>query len=243
MEDGALFAAGFASWAISTFAAGGGSMLMLALASAILAGHSIAPVVTCASLVGGAGRIAFFWRHVDWQVVRWYVPGAAAGALAGGWVFAQLPASLLQAAIALFLISTLWQYRLGERPRSFRMPLAGFVPVSFASGLTSAVVGASGVLANPFYLNYGLVKERMLATRAANSIVLQCAKLAAYAAVGALTLELALHGLAAGAGAVLAVWVTRPWLKRLPSRRFRQLAVFVMFVSGVVLAVPLLLNR
>jgi uncharacterized membrane protein YfcA len=242
MENAALFAAGFAAWAISTFAAGGASMLVLALAGSILAGHSIAPVVTLASLLGGAGRIAFFWRHVDWRVVRWYVPGAAAGAAAGGWVFAHLSSELLQAAIALFLVSTLWQYRFGERARSFRMPLPAFLPVSFASGLTSAVVGASGVLANPFYLNYGLAKERMLATRAVNSILLQCAKLAAYASVGALSFDIVVHGMTAGAGAVLGVWVTRPWLKRLPSRRFRQLAVLVMFASGVALAISLLLN-
>lgn len=242
MENGALFAAGFAAWAITTFAAGGGSMLMLAAASAILAGHSIAPVVTFTSLLGGAARIAFFWRHVDWRVVRWYVPGAAAGALSGGWIFAHLPTGLVQWAIALFLMSTLWQYRFGERARSFRMSLPAFVPVSFASGLTSAVVGASGVLANPFYLNYGLVKERMLATRAVNSIFLQCAKLTAYAAVGALSFDLGMHGMAAGAGAVLGIWATRPWLKRLPSRRFRQLAVLVMFASGVALAGRLLLS-
>jgi uncharacterized membrane protein YfcA len=242
MADAGLFVAGLLAWALSTFAAGGASMLMLAAASTLVAAHGVAPVVTCASLVGGGARLAFFWRHVDWRVVRWYVPGAAAGAAAGGWVFARLPGELVQAAIALFLMSTLWQYRLGERARSFRMPLGAFLPVSFASGLTSAVVGASGVLANPFYLNYGLVKERMLATRAANSIVLQCAKLAAYAMVGVLTLDLARHGLAAGAGAVLGVWATRPWLSRLPSRRFRQLAVLVMFASGAVLAVSLLLS-
>ena len=72
--------------------------------------------------------------------------------------------------LALFLISTAWQYRMGVRPRSFSMRLPWFVPVSFASGLTSAVVGASGLLVNPFYLNYGLMKEAMLATRAANSL-------------------------------------------------------------------------
>jgi uncharacterized membrane protein YfcA len=34
---------------------------------------------------------------------------------------------------------------------------------------------------------------------------------------------------------VLGVWLTRPWLRRFPSRRFRQLVVLVMFVTGVLL--------
>jgi uncharacterized membrane protein YfcA len=235
-----LFAAGFVAWALSTFAAGGGSMLLVAAASGLLRAHAVAPVVTLASLAAGAGRIAFFWRHIDWRVARWYLPGATGGALLGGWVFTRLSSELVQVLIALFLISTVWQFRLGERARSFEMRLPWFVPVSFVSGLTSALVGASGVLANPFYLNYGMVKERMLATRALNSIGIQLAKLAAYGAFGALTLDLALHGVSAGAGAVLAIWVTRPWLRRLRSRRFRQLAVLVMLASGVLLLASVL---
>ena len=233
--DGALFLAGFAAWTISTFAAGGGSLLLVAAASVLLRGHAVAPVVTCASLLAGAGRIALFRRHVDWRVAAWYLPGASAGALVGGWIFAHLSGELVKLCVALFLISTVWQFRFGERARSFRMRLTWFVPVSFASGMTSAIVGASGVLANPFYLNYGMVKERMIATRAVNSLVIQLAKIATYASFGAMSAELALQGAAAGAGAVLAIWVTRPWLRRLSSRRFRQLAVAVMVASGLLL--------
>jgi hypothetical protein len=55
-----------------------------------------------------------------------------------------------------------------------------FVPVSFFSGLVPAVVGASGLLANPFYLGYGLEKQSLLATRAVNSVAIQLTKIASY---------------------------------------------------------------
>ena len=74
------------------------------------------------------------------------------------------------------------------------MRLPWFVPVSFVSGLTSAIVGAGGLLANPFYLDYGLTKERMLATRAVNSLVIQLVKIAAYLAFGVLNWDLVRHG-------------------------------------------------
>ena len=231
----ALFVAGFVAWAVSTVAAGGGSMLLVAATSALLGGHAVAPVVTVASLMAGPARMAFFWKHIDWRLVAWYLPGAVAGAGLGGWIFTRLSAELVQIAIGLFLVSTAWQFRWGERARSFPMRLPAFVPVSFASGMTSAVVGASGVLTNPFYLNYGMLKERMIATRAVNSLVIQLTKIAAYATFGAISAELALQGAAAGAGAVAAIWVTRPWLRRLSSRRFRQLAVAVMVASGALI--------
>jgi uncharacterized protein len=231
--DAGLFAAGFLSWTVSTLSAGGGSMLMVAAAGTMLGGHAVAPVVTLTSLIAAPARIALFWSHIDWRVAAWYLPGAAAGAALGGWIFTLLSAHIVQACVALFLVSTVWQYRLGDRARSFRMRLRWFPAVSFASGLTSAVVGASGLLANPFYLNYGMVKERMVATRAVNSLAIQIAKIAAYAAFGALDWDLFRHGLAAGAGAALAIWVSRPWLRHLDSRRFRQFAVLVMLVSGL----------
>jgi uncharacterized membrane protein YfcA len=177
--------------------------------------------------------MALFWKHIDWRLARWYLPGAAAGALLGGWIFTLLSGQFVRTCVALFLISTAWQYRMGTRARSFSMRLPWFVPVSFVSGLTSAVVGASGLLANPFYLNYGMVKERMVATRAVNSLAIQITKIGAYAAFGALSWELVRLGLFAGAGAALAIWVSRPWLHRLPIRRFRQVAVLVMLGSGI----------
>jgi uncharacterized membrane protein YfcA len=235
LVDIALFAAGFVSWAISTLAAGGGSVLIVAAVAVILRGQAIAPVVTVTSVLASPARMILLWRFIDWRVVCWYLPGATTGALLGSWTFAHIGTQWLQIVLALFLISTAWQYRMGVRPRSFAMRLPWFMPVSFASGLTSAVVGASGLLVNPFYLNYGLMKEAMLATRAVNSLAIQLVKIGGYVLFGVLHWRLARHGLVAGAGAITAVWLANPWLQRLSSFRFRQLAVLVMLFGGLLI--------
>jgi len=235
LVDIALFAAGFVSWAISTLAAGGGSVLIVAAVALILRGQAIAPVVTVTSVLASPARMILLWRFIDWRVVCWYLPGATTGALVGSWTFAHIGTQWLQIVLALFLISTAWQYRMGVRPRSFMMRLPWFLPVSFASGLTSAVVGASGLLVNPFYLNYGLIKEAMLATRAVNSLAIQLVKIGAYVTFGVLHWRLARHGLVAGAGAITAIWLANPWLQRLSSFRFRQLAVLVMLFGGLLI--------
>lgn len=228
----ALFLAGFTSWTISTMSAGGGSVLIIAILTTLLPGHRIAPIVTIASSLASPARMIVFLRDIDWRLVSWYLPGATAGSVVGGWLFAGASAEFVQLAIGVFLVSTIWQYRMGQRRRSFEMRRPWFIPVSFVSGLTSAVVGASGLLANPFYLNYGLEKERMLATRAVNSTAIQCVKLATYLTFGILTWDTICHGLTVGAGAMLAILMTRPWLRVLEPRRFRQFTVLVMVIAG-----------
>jgi uncharacterized protein len=115
------------------------------------------------------------------------------------------------------------------------MRLPWFLPVAFISGLTSAVVGASGLLANPFYLNYGLTKERMLATRAVNSMAIQIIKISAYMNFGVMGWDVVGHGIAIGLGAVLAIWLTRPWLSQIDPFRFRRLAVSMMVMAGLLI--------
>lgn len=230
-----FFLAGALAWSVSSFAAGGGSMMLAAAASIIAPARAVAPVISVTSLVAAIVRIALFRRLIVWRLVAWYLPGGVAGALVGSWIFAALRADWLQLVVGIFLLSAAVQFQLAQRRHWRPMPPAGFIPVSFFSGLVSAVVGASGLLANPFYMGYGLEKQPLLATRAVNSLVIQLTKLASYTAFGALTGERLFDGLAASAGAAIAIMVTNSWLDRLSSQLFRKLAIGLIVVTGLLM--------
>jgi uncharacterized protein len=229
-----LLLAGFASWTISTLSGGGGSIFLIAVLGSVAHVETAAPIASLASLMA-APAIVFSWRLIDWRLISWYLPGAVIGAVLGAWSLTRLDERWVTPLVALFLISNAWQYRLGARASSFRMRLPWFIPVSVVVAFISGLIGASALVANPFYLNYGLVKERMLATRAVNSLAIQLAKLGTYASFGALGGEAARGGLAAGLGAVLAILTVTPWLHRLSEVRFRRLAIIVMVGGGVIL--------
>ena len=179
-----LFLAGCMSWTISTFSGGSGSLILLAVATHLIRVTQVAPVITVASLMASPARISISWRLVEWPVVRWDLPGAVAGAMLGGWLLSWARTDWLSLIIGVFLISNAMRYRLGERVRSFPMPLQCFIPVSVVVGLVSGLVGASSLISLPFYLNYGLTKERLLATASIHSLFIQITKIATYASVG-----------------------------------------------------------
>ena len=227
-----LFVAGCISWTISTFTGGAGSIILLAAVTHLIRVKMIAPVITIASLIASPTRILVSWRLIEWPVVRWYLPGAIFGAIIGSWIFVQAGAAWLSAIAGLFLISTPMQFRLGGRARSFPMRLPWFIPVSIAVGLISGVIGASSLVSLPFYLNYGLTKERMIATGAFHSLFIQLTKIVTYGSLGVLSAGSIIEGVSAGLGAMVAISVTRRWLDLFKEIWFRRLAILLMFFSG-----------
>ncbi len=230
-----LAAAGFVAWTVSTVAGGGGALILVPVVGFLIGAAAVAPVVTLATMLAEPARIYLFRRSIDWQIVRWYLPGAAVGAFAGAWLFAEIAAEWLQIVLGLFLLSTIWQYRLGERRKSFPVKLWYFLPVGLGVSFVSGLIGTMGPVLNPLYLNYGAVKERMIATKSLNSFVMHIVKVSTYAAFGALTGRLFLYGVAAGAGAMSANWLGKRLLAGMSDRRFRQLVIAVMAVSGAIM--------
>jgi uncharacterized membrane protein YfcA len=71
-------------------------------------------------------------------VVKWALPGAIGGAFFGAALFSTAPAEWLQIIVGVFLLSTLIQYRFGERKRTFKVRRWWFLPPRQLSGSSPA---------------------------------------------------------------------------------------------------------
>jgi uncharacterized membrane protein YfcA len=228
-----IAAAGFIAFLISTVAGGGGALILVPIVTFFLGAQAAAPVISLGNTINRPVRLALFWEHIDWSVAKYYIPGGIAGALAGSYLFANISVASLQIVVGLFLISTVFQYNFGESERSFEVKTVYFLPLGLAVSLFSALIGATGPVLNPFYLNYGLEKESMIATKTVNSFLVGVTKIGSYTFFGALHGRLWWYGLLIGVMAGVASYAGKKILGEISSRTFRILVIALMVISGL----------
>lgn len=230
-----LALAGIIAFTISTIAGGGGALLLLPIVGFLLGAQVAAPLVSIGAMVGRPVRLALFWKDIDWNVVKYYLPTALLGALLGSWIFSQLQAEWLQIILGLFLISTFFQFRFGKKQQSFKMKLVYFIPLGFAVSFISGLTGATGPVLTPFYINYGLLKEKMIGTKTANSFFADIVKIGGYGVFGALSGNLWLYGLALGLGVTIGNVFGKRLLKNMKNETFLKWVILLMVISGGVM--------
>lgn len=212
--------------------AGGGGLLLIPAVTFLTGSAAVAPVITITELMGNPARILAFRRDIDWRIVRWYLPGAIAGAAAGAWLFANSRAEWLQVFIGLYLIGAVWEFRGGARERSYRAHIWWFLPAGLVVSLLSSLMGTVGPVLNSLYLNYGARKETLVATKSVTSFVTDVIKITVFAGLGTIGGRALAFGLATGLGAAFATLAAKRLLERMSGRQFRTAVVALMALSG-----------
>lgn len=237
-----LFVAGAGAFLFSTVAGGGGALVLVPLLNGVLGPTHAAPVLNLGSFLGRPSRLILFWKEINWRIVLHYAPAAIIGAYLGAWLFGALRVAWLQIFVGIFLISTVWQYRFGKRARSFAVKRWYFTPLGLVVSVLGTLIGALGPVLNPFYLNLGVSKEEMIATKTANSFVMGLSQLGSYTFFGLLTGQYWIYGLVLGLGATIGNILGKRYLKKMSDVSFRRWVIGLMVVSGLILIVTQMRN-
>jgi len=227
--------ASFVAWFLSMLAGGGSPFILIPLITLFFGAQAIAPMVTTGLLVGNAQRTLFFWSSVDWEVTGWYIPGAIAGAILGAYAFTQIHADWVQVIVALVLlwmVADLWFSRTEPDPEASTIKPWYFGIYGFFYAFGSGLIGSVGPVMNPLYLNYGLDKEKMIATKAANVLVVHIVKMITYGLLGAFTPTYLAYGILIGVAAIPANWLGKQVLEHISSAQFRQIVLTFVAMSG-----------
>ncbi|MFM7600834.1 MAG: sulfite exporter TauE/SafE family protein [Pseudanabaena sp.] len=114
----------------------------------------------------------------------------------------------------------------------FQLQAWHIMPAGFLKAYVSGLVGTTGPVLNPFYLGYGLVKEKMIATKATHMTIIHIVKIITYGALAAISKEQIVSGLAIGLAAVPANLIGKYLLSRLSPQLFRQIVLGFMAIGG-----------
>ena len=232
-----LFFAGMLAFIISTISGGGGAMLLIPTTSWMIGTAFAPPVINLATLISNTSRLYLFWNDIDWSLTKYYVPSAIVGAWLAALVFSRLDANWIQLLVGVFLVSTIFQYKFGKVSKTFDMPKAGFIPLGFVIAFMSTLVGGLGPILNPFYMNAGLEKENLIATKTANSFFVGIIQISSYAFFGIFTTKLWVYGLVLGLGAVIGNIIGKRFLTGMSISQFRVMLLILMVISGFIMII------
>ena len=230
-----LFLLGIGAFILSTISGGGGSLVLVPVLNWVIGVSNTAPVLNLGALLGRPSRLIIFWKHIHWRVCLFYIPSAVAGSILASWLFSSFKVEWLQILVGIFLISTVWQYRFGKKAKSFSVRLWHFVPLGLLTSILGTIIGALGPVLNPFYLNLGLDKEDLVATKTANSFFMGISQISSYTFFGLLQGEYWIYGISLGIGATIGNIIGKKYLARMKSSTFRKFTVGLMVISGVLL--------
>ena len=224
------------AWFVSTLVGGGSPFILIPAIAFFLGPIAVAPVITLGMLLGNAQRVWFYWPHLNLFSFWWYLPGALFGACLGALALTKVQIEWLPLLLAVFLLTYALGYVIKGANQSFSVRPWYFLPAGFIYAFLSALLGSTGPLLNPFYLNYGLGKEELMATKSAHMVVLHLIKIIAYAAFGTLTWSYVGYGMVMAIAAIPGNWIGQIVLEKISEERFRHLAVgFIAFSALVML--------
>jgi uncharacterized membrane protein YfcA len=190
------------------------------------------PIMAIAAVMANLSRILAWWREVDWRACAAYsVTGIPAAAL-GARTLLALPSRAVDIAIGLFLIAMVparhWLARHDLKFSLWHLAIGGAV-----IGYLTGIVVSTGPLSVPLFLFYGLTKGAFLATEAASSLGVYLSKSVTFQQFGALTPDIALRGLVAGASLMSGAFIAKRFVLRLEPDVFRLVMDGIMIAAGI----------
>ncbi|MBL7872589.1 MAG: sulfite exporter TauE/SafE family protein [Cyclobacteriaceae bacterium] len=232
-----FFATVIAFW-LSAISGGGASLILIPILNWLLPVTHVPFALTIGTFSSSASRVVIFRKHVNWKIFSWFVPFSIPAVLLGAWLIKYINPLYLQIVVSLFLISNLPElFRSRKQTTSEEKPYPKFILsiVGFIAGFVSGITGAIGLLFNRFYLRYGLSKEQIVATRAANEIFLHGIKLVIYIALGLSSTNALLFGLAIAIGSIISSVSVKHILPLISELLFRKIGYGAMVISGFIL--------
>jgi uncharacterized protein len=227
-----VLAVGLVAGTISGIVGTGSSIMLMPVLVYQYGPKQVVRIMAVAAVMANLSRILAWWREVDWRACAAYsITGIPAAAL-GARTLLALPARAVDISIGVFLIAMVpvrhWLARHHLKFSLWHLAIGGAV-----IGYLTGIVVSTGPLSVPLFLFYGLTKGAFLATEAASSLGIYLSKSVTFERFGALTPDIALKGLVAGASLMSGAFIAKRFVLHLEPNVFRLVMDGIMLAAGL----------
>ena len=227
-----VLSVGLIAGTISGIVGTGSSIMLMPVLVYAYGPKEAVPIMAVASVIANFSRILAWWREVDWRACAAYSVTGIPAAVLGARTLLALPSHAVDLAIGLFLIAMVpvrhWLARHELKANLWHLAIGGAI-----IGYLTGIVVSTGPLSVPLFLFYGLSKGAFLATEAASSLGLYFAKSVTFERFGALTQDVFIKGLVAGASLMAGAFIAKRFVLHLKADMFRLLMDAIMVAAGL----------
>lgn len=180
-----LVLAALAGATLSAIAGLGGGTLLIAVMFAVGLTPAIAvPLHAAVQLASNASRALAFRRHVHWPSAGWFLLSCAPlPFLTASWV-ARADADLIRVFLSGVILLSMWPAAIEPLARTGFGLRGKMLTAGALNGAIGMVIGATGLVIGPFFLDKSWAKETTVATLAVCQCLGHALKILAFGALG-----------------------------------------------------------
>lgn len=226
-----LFLVALGAGALGGLVGTGSSLVLLPILVMIYGPRVAVPVMGIAAVMANVGRVAAWWRQIQWRPVLAYaVPGTPA-AVIGAHTLLTISQTVVDGLLGVFFLAMVPVRRIVAarqwRVRLWQLAVAGAV-VGFLTGL----ILSTGPLSVPVFTGSGLSGGAFLGSEAASSLLLYAGKMATFGQLGALTGTVLVRGLAIGTALMIGPFLAGTIVRRVRPHTYALLIDLVLVAAA-----------
>ncbi|QNT79316.1 sulfite exporter TauE/SafE family protein [Entomobacter blattae] len=229
----ALFVISILCFGISAISGGGAGLVLMPVLGMSIPAAEIPAALSIGTACSALSRITLFFKNIHWGIVARFVPVALPFAVLGVWLLSITSPVYLQLLLSLFLIGNVIFLFSKKTSTPRALSKNWLYAIGAASGLISGFTGATGLVFNHFYYRMGITKEQIVATRAANDILIHALKIFLYFFFGLLSSHSAVAGFTVALAAVLSSYLVKYILPFLNERLFKKIGYGMTVAAGI----------
>lgn len=223
-----LVSSSFVAAAFNAAFSAGGAMIILATTTVVLPITAVVPLHSGLLVGSTIGRVAMFWKFIDWKITKPFLVGSFIGTALGARTYFALPENAIAIAIAIVMLVAIWLPSVSWRPK-FKHPWA---LVGFSHSLLSTLF-AYGAVLHSVILHTGLSRRQVVATMAGCLSGMSVFKIVGYAAFGFDYKPYLVLIAVAIIASIVGTWVGKRLSEKLPERGFRLVFRVLITVTAV----------